>query len=77
MGWPNSPQAVAASLGRGAVCPPALSLASDLCFTLSLGDTICFMAAVKCALIVAEPTAVADNGGSHVVLGWSWLRGLR
>lgn len=57
--------------------PPTLSLASDLCFTLSLGDTICFTAAVTYVLIVAGPTAVADNGGSRAALGSSWLQGLR
>lgn len=40
---------LAGRVGRGAVVPPLLSLASDLCFTLSLGDAICFAAAVQCA----------------------------
>jgi len=50
MGWPGSPFfPVAGWVGRGAVPPSLLSLASDLCFTLSLGDAICFAAAVQCA----------------------------
>lgn len=35
--------------GQEGCASPLLSLASDLCFTLSLGDAICFAAAVQCA----------------------------